>query len=142
MDHRPEEARSGRDDAVASAYAQVEAALTRALETVRRMSPGRLRGSLAGPYATRVDAARMLARTLMIAGQGMEEAAAAAMPVWRSLPDVPELVVGDQLAVMAHDLLTALPDAPAEVWTADGRAPLGDVVRDVLATVQEVQRLL
>jgi hypothetical protein len=113
------------------------------IDTVRRMAPGKLRVGLGGPFATRADAARSLGRELAAVTQGIEEAASAAAPAWRELPDVPDLVVGDQLAVLAEDLRRALASGPpAEVWTPDGRAPLPDVIRDLLATAQQVRRLL
>jgi hypothetical protein len=122
---------------------EVGAALSRVIDAVRRMPPARLGAPIGGPFTTRADAARALARALAITGQGIEEAGSATAPAWRDLPDVPDLVVGDQLAVLAEDLRLGLAaDPPSEVWTPDGRAPLADVVRDVLATAQEVRRLL
>jgi hypothetical protein len=122
---------------------EVDATLRRVIDTVRPMAPGKLRAGLGGPFATRADAARSLGRELAAVTQGIEEAASAAAPAWRELPDVPDLVVGDQLAVLAEDLRRALASGPpAEVWTPDGRAPLPDVIRDLLATAQQVRRLL
>jgi hypothetical protein len=124
-------------------HADVDASLSRVIDTVRRMPPGRLSAALTGAYRSRADAARSLARALATIAQGVEEAGSATAPAWRDLPDVPDLVVGDQLAVLAQDLRLALAsDPPAEAWTPDGRAPLSDVLRDLLATAQEVRRLL
>lgn len=75
--------------------------------------------------------------------QGIEEAGSASPPAWRDLPDVPDLVVGDQLAVLAHDLRLALVAAtPDEIWTTDGRAPLSDVLTDVLTEVGATREAL
>jgi len=122
---------------------EVDASLRGVIDRVRRMPPGRLRAGLRGPFATRADAARSLGRDLVVVAQGIEEAASPAAPAWRELPDVPDLVVGDQLAVLAEDVRRALAgDPPIEVWTPAGRAPLPDVVRDLLAAAQEVRRML
>jgi len=124
-------------------HAAVDASLSRMIDTVRRMPPGRLRAAPAGPYRTRADAARSLAGALAIITQGIEEAGSVTSPPWRDLPDVPDLVVGDQLAVLAQDLRLALASGPpTEVWTPQGRAPLCDVLRDVVANADEVWRLL
>jgi hypothetical protein len=85
----------------------------------------------------------VLARALVLAAQGIEEAGSPTMPAWRPLPEVPDLVVGDQVNVVAHDLRLVAAGFPvAEVWTPDGRAPRDDVLTDVLATAREVRRLL
>jgi hypothetical protein len=128
------------------------AALRRIATALRTMSPGKLAMPLPGPTPTRADAGRMLARTLLIAAQGIEDAEAPTIPTWRALPEVADLVVGDQVNVLAHDFERAVAarlvagdesaSAKAEVWTRDGRAPLADVVRDVSATADEVRRLL
>jgi hypothetical protein len=128
--------------------ADLDAALSRVIDTVRRMPPGRLRAALAhsgagGEVATRAGAARALARALAIAAQGVEAAGSVTPPVWHDLPDVPDLVVGDQLAVLAHDLRLALADgAPAEVWTPSGRAPLSDVLAELFAVSAKTRSVL
>ena len=64
-------------------------------------------------------------------------------PAWRDLPDVPDLVVGDQLAVLTHDLRLAVsPNTLTEVWTPAGRALLADVLADLLAKIAETNRAL
>lgn len=119
----------------------VDARLAEALEalvqTVRRMPLGRLRA------AGRVEAARALARALAMTAQGVEESGSATPPDWRDLPDVPDLVVGDQLAVLAHDLQLAIAAGPpADVWTPAGRSPLADALADLLAKITETSRAL
>ena len=123
------------------------AALVRVVTALRTMSPSRLGALLPGPTRSRADAGRLLARLLAVACQGVEDAELLAMPAWRTIPVVADLVVGDQVNVLAHDLSVAvgnLAGAPpgVTVWTPDGRAPLADVLRDVAATTDEVQRLL
>ena len=115
----------------------VSAALLSVVETVRRMPPGRLRS------AGRVDAARALARALAATVQGIEQARSPERPAWRDLPDVPDLVVGDQLAVLARDLQLAVAGGPpAEVWTPAGRATLSAVLAGLRAKIAETNRAL
>lgn len=148
------------------AVTDVAAVVARIVTALRTMSPGKLAETLPGPTASRADAGRLLARALALAAQGVEAAGEARAPSWRALPEVGDLVVGDQLNVVWHDLRRALGvlgdvvDPAAEpgpaaargsrapgvaavmVWTTDGRAPLVDVLRDVAATAEEVRRLL
>jgi hypothetical protein len=121
---------------------QLEAVLAGVTARLRTMTAAKLGAPLPGPFATRADAARVLGAALAIAAQGAEDADAPAMPRWRLLPELPDLAVGDQLTVLSHDLRVAVGTAPAEVWTPQGRAPLIDVLRDVLATAEEVARVL
>ena len=125
-----------------SAPDDVAAALAQMIDKVRRMSPSRLREIPPGESQSPVDAARALARNLAIVTQGIEQAASSTTPAWRDLPDVPDLVVGDQLAVLAHDLRSALAGAPAEVWTTNGRAPLADVVQAVVSMIAKTSSVL
>lgn len=118
------------------------AALSGVIATLRTMPAGKLATSLPGTTRSRADAGRLLARAVMIATQGIEDADQLATPAWRALPELPDLAVGDQLSVLAQDLRNAARFAPSEVWTPDGRALLSDVLRDVLATAEEVARLL
>ena len=130
---------------VADVPADLPVALARVVATLRTTSAARLAARLGGAVPTRADAGRLLARMLASAAQGIEDAAARSMPAWRTPPELPDLSVGDQVGVLAHDLVLAVmaaPDAGALVWTPDGRAPLDDVLRDVAATVAEVSRLL
>ena len=121
---------------------EIEPALAAIVTALRTMSSGRISAPLTGPIKTRADAGRMLARALVVAAQGIEEAGSQTMPAWRRLPDVPDLVVGDQVNVVARDLrLAADGFRGLEVWTPDGRAQLVDVLTDVLATAREVRRL-
>jgi hypothetical protein len=120
---------------------ELAAKLAYVVGTLRTTPQHRLRAAGAGRFASRVDAGRALAAALAIATQGIEEADAAAMPVWRSLPVLPDLAVGDQVAVTASDYLRVVVTAPAEVWTPSGRAEPASVDRDVRALVEEVGAL-
>jgi hypothetical protein len=132
----------GVDVVAAKLQAELEGELVRVVKALRDMSVGRLGAPLSGPISTRADAGRMLGRHLALAAQGVEEAQRASMPVWRVVPPVADHVVGDQVNVLARDLLLSISGAPPMVWTPDGRVPLSDVLRDALATTREVHRLL
>ena len=108
-----------------------------------RTTPGaRLAAPLAGPFPSRAAAGRALALTFAEAAQGIEDAALPAMPVWRPLPVLADLAVGDQVKVVAHDFLTALVGAPSLVWTPTGRLPVSELLLEVTASVGEVARFL
>jgi hypothetical protein len=78
-----------------------------------------------------LDAARALAR----AAQGVDERDAAGEPVWRLVPDLGALTVGDQIAVTGHELaraVAALPDGDDPlVWTPGGRRPASELLDEV-----------
>ena len=116
--------------------------LDRVVTRLRNATPARLRASVAGPFATRADAARALAQMLAQSTQGIEDAAAPAPPVWRVVPALPDTALGDQLRVLVHDFVAAVPSAPAEVWAPDGRVGVEDLLRDVHATATEVGRFV
>ncbi len=116
--------------------------LARVVKTLRTTPAGRLRARLSGPFHSRADAGRALARALAIAAQGIEDADQPAMPVWREPPALGDLAVGDQVRVLAHDFLAALPHAASTVWTPSGRVPRAELVRDVVSSVAEVAGFL
>jgi hypothetical protein len=116
--------------------------LDRVVTRLRNATPARLRASVTGPFANRADAARALAQMLAQSTQGIEDAAAPAPPVWRIVPVLSDTAIGDQLRVLVHDFVSAVPNAPAEVWAPDGRTDVEDLLRDVHATVAEVARYL
>ncbi len=109
---------------------------------LRNSSAARLRAPVSGPFATRAGAGRALGRLLAQATQGIEATAAVAPPAWRTLPTLPDLAVGDQVRVLAHDFVSVMPTSPSDVWGPDGRVSIDDVIRDVGATVTEVARYL
>lgn len=108
------------------------------VKTLRTTPAGRLRARLSGPYQSRADAGRALARVLAIAAQGIEDADRPAMPEWREPPVLADLAVGDQVRVLAHDFLAVVPSAASVVWTPGGRVPRAELVRDVVSSVAEV----
>jgi len=108
------------------------------VKTLRTTPAGRLRARLSGPYQSRADAGRALARVLATAAQGIEDADRPAMPEWREPPVLADLAVGDQVRVLAHDFLAVVPSAASVVWTPGGRVPRAELVRDVVSSVAEV----
>ncbi|MFE7188435.1 hypothetical protein [Kitasatospora sp. NPDC057595] len=91
----------------------------------RAMPQSRLLGSVAG-HPSRAAAGLTLARRLAAAAQAAEAARSgggAGGPL-RELPDAGAFAVGDQLAVVGHDLAVALDALPADavVAQADGSA--------------------
>jgi hypothetical protein len=128
--------------AVVAVPASLPAALDRVVTTLRTTPAGRLRARVAGPFSSRADAGRALAQVLATAAQGIEDADQPAMPHWRTPPVLGDLAVGDQVRVLGHDFLSALPGAAKVVWTPAGRVSRGDLVRDVVASVAEVAGFL
>jgi hypothetical protein len=116
--------------------------LDRVVKTLRTTPAGRLRARLPGPFASRADAGRALARVLATAAQGIEDADQSAMPAWREPPLLADLAVGDQVRVLAHDFLAVLPGAASVVWTQSGRVSCAELVRDVVSSVAEVAGFL
>jgi hypothetical protein len=128
--------------AVAAVPTSLADDLGRVAATLRTTPAGRLRARLSGPFHSRADAGRALVRVLAIAAQGIEDASAQVMPQWREPPVLGDLAVGDQVRVLAHDFLAALPDAAPVVWTPAGRVPRAELVRDVVSSVAEVAGFL
>jgi hypothetical protein len=116
--------------------------LGRVVAKLRTTPESRLGASVSGPYSSRAAAGRALASALALAAQGIEDAGAPAMPEWRPLPALADLAVGDQVNVVAHDFLAALLGAPSVVWTPVGRAPVAELLRDVMAAVRDAARFL
>lgn len=70
---------------------------------------------------SRGDVGHHLATRLAVAAQGLEQHAEAAPPLWRVLPRLDtDLVVPDQIAVTAADLLAALTTAE-DSWSPTGQ---------------------
>jgi hypothetical protein len=122
--------------------------LERVVGKLRHAASTRLRAPLAGPYANRAQAGRALAQALATATQGIEDGDQPATPVWRVVPRLDDLAVGDQVRVLAHDLLAALPASPELVWVRDVpdvpgvRVPAVELVRSISALVADVDSLL
>jgi hypothetical protein len=128
--------------AVAAVPASLADDLNGVVKTLRTTPAGRLRARLSGPFHSRADAGRALARALAIAAQGIEDAGQPAMPQWREPPVLADLAVGDQVRVVAHDFLAVLATAASVVWTPAGRVPRDELVRDVVSSVAEVAGFL
>ena len=128
--------------AVAAVPSSLAHDLDGVVKTLRTAPAGRLRARLSGPFHSRADAGRALARVLAIAAQGIEDADQPAMPEWREPPMLADLAVGDQVRVLAHDFLGVLPSAAGVVWTPEGRVPRAELVRDVVNCVAEVAAFL
>ena len=128
--------------AVAAVPSSLAHDLDGVVKTLRTAPAGRLRARLLGPFHSRADAGRALARVLAIAAQGIEDADQPAMPGWREPPVLADLAVGDQVRVLAHDFLAVLPSAASVVWTPSGRVPRAELVRDVVSSVAEVAGFL
>jgi hypothetical protein len=129
------------DAELTSADGQLAAELARVVAALRTTPRFRLRAACEGRYPTRVAAGRALAAALATAAQGIEDADVFPMPTWRSLPALPDLAVGDQVAVLAHDYLDALATAPAEAWRASGRVPIEQLRAEITEVVADVGAL-
>jgi hypothetical protein len=115
----------------------------RVADRFRSLSQARLTGAVPS-YRSRAAAGRHAAQALATAGQGVEERTAGKEPAWRTLPELSEFAVGDQVAVTGRELLAALDGVAADemVWAVGGRRPAADVVAAVAALLAEVRRLL
>jgi hypothetical protein len=104
-----------RTDSLTQAVARL-AAMYRALpesKLLGRLPDGR----------SRAEAGYRLAALLATFGQGVEERARDVPPAWRLLPFDGHFVVGDQIAVVGHDLaagIEGLTDLDELVWTPEG----------------------
>jgi len=125
-------------DSWARAVADVQADVRRVADRLRNLSQARLAAPVPG-FAGRADAARLTAQRLADAAAGLADE-----PVWRDLPTLGDLSVGDQVAVTGHDAATALalvaPGDPA--WTRTGRADAADLLAAVQAALVELRQVL
>jgi hypothetical protein len=135
--------------------AEIEADVRRVAERLRTLSEAQLAGA-APPYPSRAAGGRAVAQTLADAAQALEERESGVEPGWRDLPALPDLVVGDQVALTGHDLLSQLPPpippagdhavpavGPEEtVWARGTRRTAGGVVADAAAQLAALRRLL
>lgn len=111
------------------------------------MPESKLLGRLADGRS-RAAAGHALAGESARAAQGMAERASQFPPVWRDVPYVGPFVVGDQLTVMAYELLAALdemgrgarPEGEKELaWSAPGeRKGLDLMLGELAARVREL----
>ena len=131
---------------------ELAADVRRVADRLRTMSAARLAGRPAPPedgmppYRSRAQAARAAAQTMADAAAALESAAVGGGWVeWRSLPELADFAVGEQVAVTGHDLLAALtlvsPDA--EVWFGVyDRAPARLGVQQAARLLADVRRRL
>lgn len=117
---------------VASVAARLEAVLARLAGRFRSMPESKLLGRLPDGRP-RASAGHELAEWLAYAAQGVEDRGLAVAPGWRQLPFDGPFVVGDQIGVTGHDLVTACSRASAAMGDGDGRADRGSEDFDVWA---------
>ena len=132
---------------------EIAADVRRVSDRLRTLSATRLASPPAPParpdeggagedHASRAAAGRALAQRLADAAADLEAAAAGVEPGRRPLPELPDLSVGDQVAVTGHDLLAVLdlagPDPP--VGTGGRRA--AEAVRAAARALMDVRRRL
>jgi hypothetical protein len=128
----------------------------RVVERLRTLSQAQL-AAPAPPHPSRAAGARAVAQDLATAAQGIEDRASPDEPRWRTLPELADLAVGDQVAVTGHDLLALLrtPRSPGDhavvgslvdpaetVWAPGSRRTAGEVVADAAARLATLRRLL
>lgn len=120
--------------------AGLDAEVRRVARRLGGLSEPRLRRPLPR-YGTVADAGRRLATALADGDVGIEERACAVPPAWRAVPELAVTAVGDQVAVLGHDLVSALgfvrPDEP--VWTRSGRSRAGDVAAELYRLAHEIK---
>lgn len=121
---------------VASILAECQAAHAAVVRRLRHMTEARLTG--------RAEIARSLSATLAVAAQGIEEAASPSEPAWRAVPAVGIFALGDQVAVLGHDLLAAATGryGSEPAWTPSGRRPLEDVLAAVRSALDDAREAL
>ncbi|KWW99133.1 hypothetical protein LI90_767 [Carbonactinospora thermoautotrophica] len=112
---------------------------------IRRVS-GRLRSMpLARLTDDRVSAVRRVIQLLAELAQGAEERAADGPPRWRTVPALGRHALGDQLAVVGHDLVAALRELrPSDqVWLpAAGRGPAAEALALAQDRLRELKLML
>jgi len=115
----------------------------RVSDRLRGLSAARL-SAAAPPHSSRAAAARATAQTLADASAGLEACGARAAPPWRTLPELGDFAVGDQVAVAGHDLVAATqqvaPGTP--VWARHGRPSAHEVLGEAADALVELRRLL
>jgi len=135
---------------------ELTADVRRVVERLRTLSPAQL-AAPAPPHPSRAAGGRAVAQALATAAQGIEDRMSPGEPHWRTLPELADLAVGDQVAVTGHDLLalllaTTFPGdhavvgvvvAPEEtVWAPGARRTAEDVVTDAAAQLAALRRAL
>ena len=141
------DAESGADPSQTRKLAQtLTAEVARVVEAYRRMPHSKFDQRLE-PYDDRARAGYWLATQLTLLAQGMESWDSAQAPQWRELPVLGVFALGDQIAVVGHDLLAAFQalDDPRKtlVWTpGDGRVPAETALAAVLESTTALRKAL
>jgi hypothetical protein len=115
----------------------------RLADRLRNLSQARL-AAAAPPHPSRAAAARAAAQTLADAAAGLEAGPDPTGPTWRTVPDLGDFAVGDQLAVTGHDLIAAAestqPDDDA--WGHHGRRTAHEVLTEAADALETLRRHL
>jgi hypothetical protein len=134
--------------------AALAADVRRVSDRLRTLSAARLAAapgpSVAGgqEHSSRAAAGRHAAQLMADAAAALEAVALGVPAERRTLPVLPDLAVGDQVAVTGHDLLTALADAAGAAGAADADSAAGGLssvdraVRDAATALADVRRRL
>jgi hypothetical protein len=131
------------DDEVDRARDELTKDVRRVVDRLRGLSEARLAAE-APPHPSRAAAARATAQALADAAQALEDRDQPDEPVWRQLPPLHDLALGDQLSVTGHDLIAAADDASPDdpVWARGRRRTAGEVLTGAAAHLGELRRLL
>ncbi len=126
-----------RTDPLTRAIAQLAAAY-------RALPESKLLGRLPDGRS-RAEAGHRFAALLAMFGQGVEERKLDAPPAWRLLPFDGHFIVGDQIAVVGHDLVAAieelddLDELDELAWMTDGtRVTAGEVLAVAVREASEL----
>jgi hypothetical protein len=160
-DDQPPTAPTGLPELIAM-RAELAADVRRVSERLRSLSATRLAAPPAPSpggrpdHPSRAAAGRAAAQQRADAAAALEAAAAGTQPERRALPVLPDLAVGDQVAVTGHDLLAALDllgrsvdlstdlstDRSTAVLPAGRPFPAEQAVRDACRALADVRRRL
>ncbi|NUR58487.1 MAG: hypothetical protein HOV87_07310 [Catenulispora sp.] len=140
---KPGGGETGEDMSLPEALA---AELTRIAEQYRRLPHSKFALRLE-PYGDRARAGHWLASQLTALAQGIESWDSPRPPVWRELPVLGVFALGDQIAVVGNDLLSAyrsLKDPHGIlVWTpGEGRVPADEAMAAVLESATALRLAL
>ena len=120
--------------------------LTRLADGYRRLPHSKFAQRLE-PYGDRAQAGHWLAAQVTMVAQGMERWDSPQPPRWRDLPRLGVFALGDQIAVVGHDLVAAYRalEDPRDtlIWTpGDGRVPAEKAMAAVLESTTALRKAL